>query len=70
MPEDIDRHRLQELRARGAAIVEVLPDEEFNNEHLPGAISLPLGDLRRETAEARLGQDQQRPIVTYCQSVD
>jgi phage shock protein E len=70
MPEDIDRHRLQELHARGTAIVEVLPSEEYENEHLPGAISLPLGDLRAASAAERLGPDKKRPIVTYCQSVD
>ena len=70
MPQDIDRYRVQELHAEGAAIVEVLPDEEFANEHLPGSISLPLGELKRRSAEQRLGKDRERPIVTYCQSVD
>ena len=70
MPQDIDRHRLQELQASGAAIVEVLPDEEFDDEHLSGAISLPLDKLREQTARERLGADTERPIVTYCQSVD
>ncbi len=70
MPRDIDRHRLQELQANGAAIVEVLPDEEYSNEHVASAISLPLLELRAETAEARLGANKRRPIVTYCQGVD
>jgi len=68
MPRDIDRHQLQELQSRGAAIVEVLPSEEFQDEHLPGAISLPLAELA--AAHLRLGNDKQRPIVVYCQSVD
>jgi rhodanese-related sulfurtransferase len=69
MPRDIDRHQLQELQSRGAAIVEVLPSEEFQNEHLPGAISLPLGELAA-AAQQRLGADKQRPVVVYCQGVD
>lgn len=69
MPRDIDRHQLQELHARGAAIVEVLPSEEFEDEHLKGAISVPLGELAA-AAQERLGDDKQRPIVVYCQSVD
>lgn len=69
MPRDIDRHQLQELQSRGAAIVEVLPPEEFQDEHLRGAISLPLGKLAA-AAEQRLGNDKQRPIVVYCQGVD
>jgi rhodanese-related sulfurtransferase len=68
MPRDIDRHQLQELQARGAAIVEVLPSEEFEDEHLKGAISVPLGEVA--AAQERLGDDKQRPIVVYCQSVD
>ncbi|MBV9898899.1 MAG: rhodanese-like domain-containing protein [Chloroflexi bacterium] len=70
MPRDIDRHGVQLLQASGAAVVEVLPTEEFENEHLPGAISLPLGDLSARSAEARIGPDKGRPVVVYCQSVD
>jgi rhodanese-related sulfurtransferase len=70
MPHDIQRDRLQELQAQGAAIVEVLPRPEFEQEHLPGAISLPLTELRAESAEQRLGADRRRPIVVYCQGSD
>jgi len=70
MPRDIDRHQLQELQSRGAAIVEVLPSEEFDNEHLPGAVSLPLGELSAASAQQHLGSDTQRPIVLYCQGTD
>lgn len=70
MPEDIDRYELQRLRADGAAIVEVLPSEEFDSEHLPGAISLPMAEFRADTAEQRLGADKRRPVVVYCQGVD
>jgi len=68
MPRDINRLEVQALQTQGAAIVEVLPSEEFDNEHLPGAISLPLGEIA--SAEQRLGQNKQRPIVVYCQGVD
>jgi rhodanese-related sulfurtransferase len=70
MPQDIDRHRLQALASQSAAIVEVLPAEEFENEHLPRAINLPLEDLRAESAARALGTDKQRPIVVYCQGPD
>ena len=70
MPRDIDRHQLQELQSRGAAIVEVLPSKEFEDEHLQGAISLPLGDITAVAAQQRVGGDKQRPVVVYCQSVD
>ncbi len=71
MPHEIDRAGIEHLlHARGAAIVEVLPRDEFDREHLRSAINLPLRHLNRESAQAHLGPDRQRPIVVYCQSVE
>ena len=42
MPQAIDRKDVQRLIGEGAQVVEVLPKEEFEEDHLPGAISLPL----------------------------
>ena len=47
----------------GAQLVEVLPREEFDDEHLPGAINLPLKSLTAETS-AKL--DRYRPVIVYC----
>jgi len=47
----------------GAQVVEVLPKEEFEADHLPGAVSLPLRTLETE-AKAKL--DPSRPVVVYC----
>jgi rhodanese-related sulfurtransferase len=47
----------------GAHVVEVLPSEEFEADHLPGAISLPLRNLETE-AKAKL--DSSRAVVVYC----
>jgi rhodanese-related sulfurtransferase len=63
MPSPIDRHDLQCLVAEGAQLVEVLPDDEYREEHLPGAIHLPLTSLTAETAR-RL--DAERPVIVYC----
>jgi rhodanese-related sulfurtransferase len=63
VPRDIDREELQELVRRGAQLVEVLPKEEYEEEHLPGAINIPLRNLDEE-ARGRL--DPQRPVVVYC----
>jgi rhodanese-related sulfurtransferase len=41
----------------------VLPRDEYEEEHLPGAINLPLKELNRETAR-RLRRDQ--PVIVYC----
>jgi hypothetical protein len=63
VPEDIGREEVQRLVAEGAQVVEVLPSEEYEEEHLPGAINIPLRKLDRE-APQRL--DRQRPVVVYC----
>ena len=63
MPTSIDRHRLRELLDEGAQLVEVLPAEEYEEEHLPGALNLPLKKLDANSAR---GLDNSRPIAVYC----
>ena len=63
MPKDIDREGLRRMVAAGAQLVEVLPAEEYAEDHLPGAISLP---LRRIDAEALTVLDRNRPVIVYC----
>jgi rhodanese-related sulfurtransferase len=62
-PRGIDRERVLELMEHGAQIVEVLPAEDYDDEHLPGAINLPLRELDAERAETL---DRSRPVVVYC----
>jgi len=59
----IDRHRVQGLVQEGAQLVEVLAPKEYEAEHLPGAINIPLKALNRE-ATKRL--DARRPVIPYC----
>jgi phage shock protein E len=63
MPEAIDRERVQELLRAGAQLVEVLPAEEYTDEHLPGAVNIPLKELNAGTV-AQL--DRARPVIVYC----
>ncbi len=63
MPTLIDRDRLRSLVEAGAQLVEVLPAEEYREEHLPGAISIPLRQVDRQ-AEGALAKD--RAVVVYC----
>jgi rhodanese-related sulfurtransferase len=63
MPSHIDRETVKELLDRGAQLVEVLPSEEFEEDHIPGAINIPLKELDRESAR-RL--DSSRPVIVYC----
>jgi rhodanese-related sulfurtransferase len=47
----------------GAQLVEVLPRREYDEEHLPGAISIPLRELGRTTTSQL---DKSRPVIVYC----
>ena len=50
MPTPIDRDKLQQLlREERAQLVEVLPPDEYEDEHLPGAINVPLKTLDADT---------------------
>lgn len=51
MRKDIDRDEVQRLIQSGAQLVEVLPAEEYNDAHLPGAINLPLKKLNKKTTK-------------------
>jgi len=63
MPREIHRVQVQELLARGAQLVEVLPSSEYEEEHLPGAINIPLKELDAQTA-GELRPDA--PVIVYC----
>jgi len=60
----IDRDEVARLlREEEAQLVEVLPADEYEDEHLPGAINIPLKTLDAATA----GQlDPGRPVIVYC----
>lgn len=51
------------LRQEEAQLVEVLPHAEYEDEHLPGAISLPLRELTRAQAA---WLDTGHPVIFYC----
>ena len=64
MPQQIGLERLKELLDGGdVQLVEVLPEQEYAEEHLPGAINIPLKSL---TDNAVAGLDRSRPVVVYC----
>jgi rhodanese-related sulfurtransferase len=64
MPHEIrDRLEVRALMDQGAQLVDVLAAEEFEEDHLPGAINLPLGKI---DTEARRQLDPSRPVVVYC----
>ena len=63
MPSEISSPRVQELVEHGAHLLEVMPEKEYEEEHLPKAINIPLKHLNPATTSS-LRRD--KPIVTYC----
>ncbi len=63
MPQEIGFDEVRKLIDRDAQLVEVLPPREFEEEHLPGAINIPLKSM---TAEVANQLDRERPVVLYC----
>lgn len=57
-PEEL----LRQVRSGKATVVDVRPQEEYRAGHLPGSLSIPLGELPR-----RLGElPRERDIIVYC----
>ena len=63
MPSPVDSRGVRELLAGGAQLVEVLPEHEYAEEHLPGAINIPLKAL---DAGSTAQLDKTRAVVVYC----
>ena len=63
MAREIDREQVRRFMEQHAQIVDVLPAREYVEEHLPGAINLP---LRRIEMEASQVLDPSRPVIVYC----
>jgi rhodanese-related sulfurtransferase len=63
MPETVGFDRVRELLGEGAQLLEVLPRREYEEQHLPGATSVPLKEL---DAGAVAGLDRGTPVIVYC----
>ncbi|GAA1340516.1 ArsR/SmtB family transcription factor [Saccharothrix algeriensis] len=64
--EEIDREELlRRVEAGQAIVVDVRPEEEFSAGHIPGAISIPMGELAERLDEL----PPEREIVAYCRGV-
>jgi len=66
MPRTINREDVRRLLDDGAQLVEVLPADEYEEDHLPGAISLPLRRIDREGATVL---ERSRAVIVYCWDV-
>lgn len=63
MPRFVDRDGAQALVDSGAQVVEVLERSQYDEVHLPGAVSIPLWEID-ERAPKEL--DPEAPVVVYC----
>ncbi|HYZ05373.1 MAG TPA: rhodanese-like domain-containing protein [Rubrobacter sp.] len=63
MPGQAFREEVRELLDGGARLVEVLPREEYEEEHIAGAINIPLKELDRETTA---GLEPEAPVIVFC----
>lgn len=64
--EILSRADLRAMIDRGDAmtLIEVLPEDNYRNYHLPGAINIP-GDQLRETIPGTVS-DKESTVVVYC----
>ncbi len=64
MSKLIDRDEVRRLvEKESAQLVEVLPREEYDTEHIAGAINLPLPDLNPKSV---VDLDRSKPVIVYC----
>jgi rhodanese-related sulfurtransferase len=61
--EPVSRDELVDrLRSGAATVLDVRPEDEFRQGHLPGALNIPLSQLERRLAEIPADQE----IIAYC----
>src|SRR5215207_2987076 len=63
MPVEMGHDGVQHLIAAGAYLLDVREREGYDAQRLPGAVSLPIKSLDRETT---VHLDRNRPVITYC----
>ena len=67
MVTQIERDKVQALLAEGAQLVDVLPEREYADEHLEGAVNVPATALGPDTV-GELRRD--RPVIVYCYDLE
>lgn len=63
MPTEIDLGRLRQLLEGPHQLIEVLPEKEYAEEHIAGAINIPLKSMNRGSI---IGLDPSLPTIVYC----
>jgi rhodanese-related sulfurtransferase/DNA-binding transcriptional ArsR family regulator len=61
--EPVSRAELRQRMRKGlVTVLDVRPQDEFNQGHLPGALNIPLPELRKRLSEL----PRQQEVVAYC----
>lgn len=55
-------------KAHDLAVVNVLPQEDFEGGHIPGSKNIPVGSAEFEKQVERLAGGHDQPVVVYCAS--
>jgi rhodanese-related sulfurtransferase len=63
MSTPITREDVQRMTAEGAVLIDTLPEGEYAEEHIAGAVNIPLKKLDRHTT-AHLAKDD--ALIVYC----
>jgi rhodanese-related sulfurtransferase len=62
MVDEIGRDDVERLVTQGAQLVDVLPRQQYEEEHIAGAISMPLKQLDQDAGRLR----RDRAVIVYC----
>lgn len=60
-----NRKKIEAFLNRGAVIIDVRTEQEWNEGHLPNAIHIPLNDLKDHIEEIKVIK---KPVIAYCKS--
>ena len=60
--EVIDTNQALEIIDTGAVLIDVRTSDEYNREHIPNAVNIPLDQIDT------IGYDKETKIIVYCQS--
>ncbi len=60
--ETIDTNKATEIINNGAVLIDVRSVEEFNREHIPNAVNIPLEQI------STINYDKNTSIIVYCQT--
>ena len=64
MPETMLRDEVRRLLAEESGqLVDVLPPTEYEDEHVPGAVNIP---LKRMDGATTADLDRSSPVIVYC----